>query len=148
MSASWQLMQKMPCEVRAYLKFSIFFLQLRQRKQALQNAWSPVRMARSSILLPQALQLYVQLLQISEPSPSRSRFASESSSVPSRASVRVLVVGGRTHHTTGVASEAVDVPAIASELLHQCQYIAGGVTGRVRTNALPSSKISPHPLHG
>ena len=53
---SWQLMQKMPCDVRAYLRFSIFFLQLRQRKHELQKAWSPVRMARSSILLPQALQ--------------------------------------------------------------------------------------------
>ena len=47
-----------------------------------QNAWSPVRMARSSILLPQALQLYVQLLQIREPSPKSRRFASESSRVP------------------------------------------------------------------
>ena len=39
-------------------------------------------MARSSILLPQALQLYVQLLQIREPSPSKRRFASESRRVP------------------------------------------------------------------
>jgi hypothetical protein len=38
MSASWQLMQKMPCDVRAYLKFSIFFLQFRHRKHALQKA--------------------------------------------------------------------------------------------------------------
>jgi len=41
-----------------------------------------VRMAKSSILLPQALQLYVQLLQMREPSPRRSRLASESSKVP------------------------------------------------------------------
>jgi hypothetical protein len=75
-------MQKMPCEVRAYRRFSILRLQLRQRKHVAQNACSPVRMARSSILLPQALQLYVQLLQMSEPSPRSSRFASESSSVP------------------------------------------------------------------
>lgn len=57
MSASWQSMQKMPCEVRAYLRFSIFRLQLRHLKQSEQNAWSPVKMARSSILLPQLLQL-------------------------------------------------------------------------------------------
>ena len=54
---SWQLMQKMPCEVLAYLRFSILRLQLRHRKQPAQKAWSPVRMARSSILLPQAVQL-------------------------------------------------------------------------------------------
>jgi hypothetical protein len=57
-------------------------LQFRQRKQLAQKAWSPVRMARSSILLPQWLQLYVQLLHISEPSPRSRRFASESSRVP------------------------------------------------------------------
>ena len=72
----------MPCEVRAYLRFSIFRLQFLHRKHVAQNAWSPVRMAKSSILLPQALQLYVQLLQIREPSPSSSRFASESRRVP------------------------------------------------------------------
>jgi hypothetical protein len=55
--ASWQLIQKMPCDVRAYLRFSIFFLQFRHLKQALQKAWSPVRIAKSSILFPQALQL-------------------------------------------------------------------------------------------
>ena len=81
MSDSWQLIQKMPCDVRAYRKFSIFLLQLRHRKHVAQKAWSPVRMANSSILLPQALQLYVQLLQTSEPSPRSKRFASESSSV-------------------------------------------------------------------
>ena len=75
-------MQNMPCDVRAYRRFSILRLQFRQRKQEAQNAWSPVRIARSSILLPQALQLYVQLLQMREPSPSRRRFASESRSVP------------------------------------------------------------------
>jgi hypothetical protein len=72
----------MPCEVRAYLRFSIFRLQFLHRKQVAQKAWSPVRMAKSSILLPQALQLYVQLLQIKEPSPNSSRFASESRRVP------------------------------------------------------------------
>jgi hypothetical protein len=41
-----------------------------------------VRIARSSILLPQALQLYVQLLQMRDPSPRRRRFASESRRVP------------------------------------------------------------------
>ena len=81
-SDSWQLIQKMPCEVRAYLRFSIFRLQFLHRKQVAQNAWSPVRIARSSILLPQALQLYVQLLQMREPSPRSSRFASESRRVP------------------------------------------------------------------
>ena len=75
-------MQNMPCEVRAYRRFSILRLQFRHRKHVAQNAWSPVRIARSSILLPQALQLYVQLLQIREPSPRRRRFASESRSVP------------------------------------------------------------------
>ena len=35
-------------------------------------------MARSSILFPHALQLYVQLLQIREPSPSNNKLASES----------------------------------------------------------------------
>lgn len=82
MSVSWQPMQKMPCEVRAYRRFSILRLQLRQRKHVAQNACSPVRIARSSILLPQALQLYVQLLQMRDPSPRSRRFASESSNVP------------------------------------------------------------------
>jgi hypothetical protein len=54
---SWQLIQNIPWEVLAYLRFSIFRLQFRHRKQVAQNAWSPVRIARSSILLPQALQL-------------------------------------------------------------------------------------------
>lgn len=71
-------MQKMPCEVRAYLRFSILRLQFLQRKHVAQNAWSPVRIARSSILFPQALQLYVQLLQMREPSPRSKRLASES----------------------------------------------------------------------
>jgi hypothetical protein len=75
-------MQNMPCEVRAYRRFSIFLLQFLQRKHVAQNAWSPVRIARSSILFPQALQLYVQLLQIRDPSPRRRRFASESSRIP------------------------------------------------------------------
>ncbi len=72
----------MPCEVRAYRRFSIFLLQFRHLKQLAQKAWSPVRIARSSILFPQLLQLYVQLLQIRDPSPRRRRFASESSRVP------------------------------------------------------------------
>lgn len=75
-------MQNIPCDVRAYLRFSILRLQFRHRKQVAQNAWSPVRIARSSILFPQALQLYVQLLHIREPSPRRRRFASESRRVP------------------------------------------------------------------
>jgi hypothetical protein len=50
-------MQKMPWLVRAYRRFSIFLLQLRHLKQVAQKAWSPVRMARSSILFPQELQL-------------------------------------------------------------------------------------------
>lgn len=54
---SWQAMQKIPCEVRAYRKFSILRLQFLQRKQFAQKAWSPVKMARSSILFPQWLQL-------------------------------------------------------------------------------------------
>lgn len=75
-------MQNIPCDVRAYRRFSIFFLQFRHLKQLAQKAWSPVRMAKSSILLPQALQLYVQLLHIRDPSPRRRRFASESRRVP------------------------------------------------------------------
>lgn len=75
-------MQNIPCEVRAYLRFSIFRLQFLHLKQVAQNAWSPVRIAKSSILLLHALQLYVQLLQMREPSPRRSRFASESRRVP------------------------------------------------------------------
>jgi hypothetical protein len=38
MRLSWQLMQKIPCDVRAYRRLSIFRLQLRQRKQLAQNA--------------------------------------------------------------------------------------------------------------
>lgn len=53
MSDSWQDMQNIPCDVRAYRRFSIFRLQFRQRKQLAQKAWSPVRIAKSSILLPQ-----------------------------------------------------------------------------------------------
>lgn len=54
---SWHSMQKMPCDVRAYLRFSILFLQFRHLKHVAQKAWSPVRMAKSSILLPHTLQL-------------------------------------------------------------------------------------------
>lgn len=54
---SWQDMQKIPWEVRAYRRFSILRLQFLHRKQFAQKAWSPVKMARSSILLPQWLQL-------------------------------------------------------------------------------------------
>lgn len=79
---SWHSMQNIPCDVRAYRRFSIFFLQFRHLKQLAQNAWSPVRMAKSSILLPHALQLYVQLLQMRDPSPRSKRFASESRRVP------------------------------------------------------------------
>ena len=75
---SWHSMQNMPCDVLAYLRFSIFLLQFRHLKQFAQKAWSPVRIAKSSILSLQTLQLYVQLLQMSEPSPRRRRFASES----------------------------------------------------------------------
>jgi hypothetical protein len=50
-------MQKIPWEVRAYRRFSIFLLQFRHRKHWAQKACSPVKMARSSILLPQELQL-------------------------------------------------------------------------------------------
>ena len=75
-------MQKIPCDVLAYRRFSIFFLQFRQRKQPAQKASSPVRIARSSILFPQALQLYVQLLHMREPSPRSSRLASQSRRVP------------------------------------------------------------------
>ena len=42
-------------------------MQFRHLKQLAQKAWSPVKMARSSILFPQWLQLYVQLLHIREP---------------------------------------------------------------------------------
>lgn len=79
---SWHDMQKMPCDVRAYRRFSILRLQFLHLKQLAQKAWSPVKIAKSSILLPQWLQLYVQLLQIRDPSPSSSRLASESRSVP------------------------------------------------------------------
>lgn len=81
-SDSWQDMQKIPCDVRAYRRFSILRLQFLHLKQFAQKAWSPVKMARSSILLPQWLQLYVQLLQIRDPSPRSSKLASESRSVP------------------------------------------------------------------
>ncbi len=56
-SVSWHGMQKRPNDVLAYLKFSILRLQLRHRKQSAQNAWSPVRMARSSIFLLQACMM-------------------------------------------------------------------------------------------
>jgi len=75
-------MQKIPWLYLAYRKFSIFRLQLRQREQEAQKAWSPVSIARSSIFWEQALHEYVQLLQISDPSPSNSRLGSESSEVP------------------------------------------------------------------
>lgn len=54
---SWHSMQKIPCDVRAYFRFSIFFLQFRHLKHGAQKAWSPVRMAKSSILFPHTLQL-------------------------------------------------------------------------------------------
>lgn len=53
MSDSWQVIQKIPCDVRAYRRFSILRLQFLHRKQFAQKAWSPVRIAKSSILFPQ-----------------------------------------------------------------------------------------------
>ena len=79
---SWHSIQKNPCEVLAYLRFSSFFLHFRHLKHVSQKTRSPVRMARSSILLLQTLQLYVQLLQMSDPSPRIRRFESESRFVP------------------------------------------------------------------
>lgn len=107
-------MQKMPCDVRAYRRFSIFLLQFRHRKHPEQKAWSPVKIARSSILLLHALQLYVQLLQMRLPSPSSSRLASESRRVP--------------------------------HVLHRKQSMCHRLPAS--SNALPSSSISPQPLHG
>lgn len=72
----------MPCDVRAYRRFSILRLQFRHRKQLAQNAWSSVRIARFSILFPQTLQLWMQLLQMSDLSPRRSRLAFQSSNTP------------------------------------------------------------------
>jgi hypothetical protein len=105
-SDSWQLIQKIPCEVLAYLRFSILRLQFRQRKQVAQKAWSPVRIAKSSILFPHALQLYVQLLQIRDPSPRSSRFASESRSVPQVLHLKQL----RCHRLPAVPGLASKIP--------------------------------------
>lgn len=71
-------------------------------------------MARSSILLLHALQLYVQLLQMRLPSPSNSKFASESRRVP--------------------------------QVLHRKQSMCHRFPAS--SKALPSSSISPQPLHG
>jgi hypothetical protein len=134
MRASWQSIQKIPCDVRAYLRFSIFFLQFRHLKQLAQKAWSPVKMARSSILFPQLLQLYVQLLQIREPSPRRSRFASESSRVP-----QVL-------HRKQSICHLLPARVIVSQYLIAC-----ALEYSPSSNALPSSstytQLTPRGLH-
>ena len=140
-------MQNMPCEVRAYLRFSIFRLQFRHRKHVAQKAWSPVKIARSSILLPQALQLYVQLLQMREPSPRRRRFASESSSVPQvlhrkqlrchRLPAKMVVrsVAPRSWNTHSIISGYTRANAEAT------RNIARGMFYLPSSNALPSSRI-------
>jgi hypothetical protein len=73
-------MQKMPCHVLAYLRFSISRLQFLHLKQPRQNAWFSARIARSSILFPQAEQEYVQLSQRRPSSPC----SSNSESIPRR----------------------------------------------------------------
>jgi hypothetical protein len=95
-------------------------------------------MARSSILLPQWLQLYVQLLHISEPSPSSSRFASESRRLP--------------HVLQRKQSMCHRFPAVQCQCAIRRQVRAGAV-GKARgtwclaeicipsSNALPSSRI-------
>jgi hypothetical protein len=157
-------MQNIPCEVRAYRKFSILRLQFLHLKQFAQKAWSPVRMARSSILFPQWLQLYVQLLHMSEPSPSRSRLASESRRVP--------------HVLQRKQSMCHRFPAVVCQCYSMGWWSGlGGARGEPpclekecipSSKALPSSRIytsvvslfevfnemiglvltSPHPLHG
>lgn len=154
MRLSWHAMQKMPCDVRAYRRFSIFLLQLRHLKQSEQKAWSPVRIARSSILFPHALQLYVQLLQIREPSPRRRRFASESSRVP-----QVLHLKQSMCHRWPAAckvSLGSCVAMVVEERSYRAQMLCLPRESTPRIPVSPLSIIhqlarcptSPHPLHG
>jgi hypothetical protein len=156
----------MPWEVRAYRRLSILRLQLRHRKQAEQNAWSPVRIARSSILLLQALQLYVQLLQIKEPSPRSKRFASESRSVPqvwqrkqSRChrlpasnECQLQFTSDQVLRVSGVLlrlREMGDVLEISRASLKTTSSGNHRKSDDVPSSkAFPSSRISPQPLHG
>lgn len=127
---SWHPMQNMPCEVLAYRRFSIFRLQFRHRKQVAQKAWSPVRMARSSILLPQALQLYVQLLHMRDPSPRSRRLASESRRVP-----QVLQRKQSRCHR---------LPAIKKVSASHSGWVIRGNGGRV-TQGLPAGRARKTP---
>uniref|UniRef100_A0A0L0P3Q6 Uncharacterized protein n=1 Tax=Candidozyma auris TaxID=498019 RepID=A0A0L0P3Q6_CANAR len=67
-------MQKSPLEVLAYRKSSILDLQTLHLKQEEQYAWSPVKMAKSSIFFPHCLQLYEHEEQIKLPSPKMRKF--------------------------------------------------------------------------
>ena len=95
-SASWQSMQNMPCDVLAYLRFSIFLLQFRHLKQLAQKAWSPVRIARSSILFPQ-------------PATAVRAVVANQGAIAEQEEVRIGVEQG----VAGITPEAVDVPSVS-----------------------------------
>lgn len=69
------------CKIYTF-RSSISFLQFRHLKHGAQKAVSPDKIAKSSIFLLQTLQLYIQLSHMSDPSPTRRSFASESGFVP------------------------------------------------------------------
>lgn len=155
-------MQNMPCEVLAYLRFSIFFLQFRHLKHVAQKAWSPVRIARSSILSLQTLQLYVQLLQMRDPSPRRRRFASESRMVPQvlqrkQSMCHRLPAGKlsvyRSRKVTIVEVEAYRVRRPFLPRVSKCK-IQSSALGSSTGGCLAERQhggvkhTSPHPLHG
>jgi hypothetical protein len=110
-------------------------------------------MARSSILSPQALQLYVQLLQMSEPSPRRRRFASESRSVP-----QVLQrKQSRCHLLPAIAHNGQQSAHVVQGSLESGESVGKGraleaqeskLDGLPSSKAFPSSRISPQPLQG
>lgn len=120
-------------------------------------------MARSSILLPHALQLYVQLLHIKDPSPRRRRFASESRSVS-----HVLHRKQLRCHRWPAKGECQQMPRVsvpvaiwiemysnddAQKIIPQLQDDDGVVAGRSNhdhvpsSNALPSSRIYTQHQH-
>lgn len=111
-------------------------------------------MARSSILLPQALQLYVQLLQMREPSPSRSRLASESSRVPhvlqrKQSMCHRLPAVNMLEECVGVIRRTLQIHT-KLEGLALLQYLRNraGQQSCPMCNAKVKMHTSPQPLHG
>lgn len=117
-------------------------------------------MAKSSILLAHTLQLYVQLLQMREPSPRSKRLASESRIVPHvlhrKQSICHRLPAGRLSlqrslRVTPIASQHTKFKGLAffQYLPHTCQCCNLARSGHsTRAVICKNRRTSPQPLHG